>query len=129
LNTTAKEVEVMERELVDLQPVLKKTAIEVEEMMVVIKADTEEADKTKTIVSAQEKEANEKAAEAKAIADDAQADLDKALPALDAALASLKNLTRNDVVEVKALKNPPAGVKLVMEACCIMFGSKPKMVS
>jgi dynein heavy chain len=29
LNTTAKEVEVMERELVDLQPVLKKTAIEV----------------------------------------------------------------------------------------------------
>jgi dynein heavy chain len=57
-----------------------------------------------------------------------QADLDKALPALDAALTSLKNLTRNDVVEVKALKNPPAGVKLVMEACCIMFEAKPKMV-
>ena len=46
-------------------------------MMVVIKADTEEADKTKTIVSAQEKEANEKAAEAKAIADDAQVRTDE----------------------------------------------------
>ncbi|KAK3247674.1 hypothetical protein CYMTET_42830 [Cymbomonas tetramitiformis] len=128
LNTTASEVQVMEKELVDLQPVLKKTAVEVEEMMVVIKADTEEADKTKEVVSKQEEDANVKAASAKAIADDAQADLDKALPALDAALSSLKNLTRNDIVEVKALKNPPAGVKLVMEACCIMFSQKPKMV-
>ena len=39
-----------------------------------------------------------------------------ALPALESALQSLKLLTRNDVVEVKALKSPPAGVKLVMEA-------------
>lgn len=43
------------------------------------------------------------------IADDAQRDLDEALPALDAAVASLKNLSRNDVVEVKALQNPPQG--------------------
>lgn len=49
------------------------------------------------------------------MADDAQQDLDEALPALEAATASLKNLSRNDVVEVKSLSNPPAGVKLVME--------------
>ena len=49
------------------------------------------------------------------MADDAQRDLDEALPALEAATASLKNLSRNDVVEVKSLSNPPAGVKLVME--------------
>jgi hypothetical protein len=60
-------------------------------------------------------------------ADDAQRDLDAALPALDAAVASLKNLSRNDVVEVRSLQNPPAGVKLVMEATCIMFDEKPKM--
>ena len=53
--------------------------------------------------------------QAKAMADDAQRDLDEALPALEAATASLKNLSRNDVVEVKSLSNPPAGVKLVME--------------
>jgi dynein heavy chain len=34
---------------------------------------------------------------------------------------------RNDVVEVKALQNPPAGVKTVMEAACIMFDEKPIM--
>jgi dynein heavy chain len=61
------------------------------------------------------------------LADDAQRDLDAALPALDAAVASLKNLSRNDVVEVRSLQNPPAGVKLVMEATCIMFDEKPKM--
>jgi dynein heavy chain len=69
------------------------------------------------------------ATEAKAIADSAQRDLDQALPALDAAVASLKNLTRNDIVEVKSLRNPPEGVKLVMEACCIMFQQQPKMVA
>lgn len=34
---------------------------------------------------------------------------------------------RNDIVEVKSLQNPPAGVKLVMETACIMFDEKPKM--
>ena len=55
------------------------------------------------------------------MADDAQRDLDEALPALEAATASLKNLSRNDVVEVKSLSNPPAGVKLVMEVSYIPF--------
>ena len=113
LESTAAQVGVMEKELVELQPVLARTSTEVEEMIAVITADTAVADETKTKVLAQEKAANEKAAEAKAIADDAQADLDKALPALDAAVQALKLLTKNDIVEVKALKNPPAGVRLV----------------
>jgi dynein heavy chain len=51
-------------------------------MMVVITADKAKADVTKLAVSKQEHMANEKASEAKAIADDAQADLDQAMPAL-----------------------------------------------
>ena len=129
LESTAEQVGVMEKELEKLQPVLEKTSVEVEEMIQVITADTAVADETKIKVLAQEKAANEKAAEAKAIADDAQADLDKALPALDAAVQALKLLTKNDIVEVKALKNPPPGVRLVMEVACIFFGKKPKMVA
>jgi dynein heavy chain len=178
-------VEVMQKELQDLQPVLTSTAEEVERMMTVIAADKEEAAVTKAKVEQQEREANVQAATAKSIAgrtvnkralygpqtslctvigvggwllvvwvqglarakwaarqrashrhgclccvphtEDAQKDLDAALPALDAAVASLKNLSRNDVVEVKSLSNPPAGVKLVMEVTCIMFDEKPKM--
>ena len=129
LGSTAKEVAVMQTELTDLQPVLAQTAKEVEDMMVIITRDKKEADETKKTVTQQEADASIQAQQAKEIAADAQADLDKALPALDAALESLKKLSRNDVVEVKSLKNPPDGVRLVMEACCIMFEEKPKMVA
>jgi dynein heavy chain len=46
----------------------------------------------------------------------------QAMPMLEAALSALDTLTKADITEVKAMKNPPAAVKLVMEACCIMKG-------
>lgn len=65
-----------------------------------IKKDSIVANETKTVVSKEEEEATTKAEKTQAIADDAQKDLDEALPMLDAALASLKSLNKNDVVEV-----------------------------
>lgn len=62
----------MQKELKDLQPVLEETAIEVEAMMVQIEGDKAAAAVTKAQVQEQEAAANEKAAAAKAIADDAQ---------------------------------------------------------
>ncbi|CAB4026765.1 dynein heavy chain 1, axonemal-like, partial [Paramuricea clavata] len=47
----------------------------------------------------------------------------------EAALTSLKSLNRNDVVEVRALQRPPPGVKLVIDAVCIIKGVKPKKVA
>jgi dynein heavy chain, axonemal len=63
---------VVQRELKDLQPVLERTAVEVEEMMGQIDAEKTAAAETKAAVELQEAAASEKAAEAKAIADDAQ---------------------------------------------------------
>eukprot|EP00879_Flechtneria_rotunda_P027297 GHRR01029240.1.p2 GENE.GHRR01029240.1~~GHRR01029240.1.p2 ORF type:complete len:138 (+),score=59.68 GHRR01029240.1:1121-1534(+) len=62
------QVEVMQHELQELQPVLATTAKEVEEMMVVIAHDKEDAANTKKKVEQQERDANEQAAAAKAIA-------------------------------------------------------------
>lgn len=45
------------------------------------------------------------------------------------AVASLKSLNKNDVVEVRAMTRPPAGVKMVIEAVCIMREIKPKKVA
>lgn len=53
----------------------------------------------------EEAKASEKARFAGAITADAQRDLDEALPALDAALASLKSLNKNDVTEVRDFDN------------------------
>ena len=38
---------------------------------------------------------------------------------------ALDTLTKNDISELKGMKSPPAGVKLVMEAVCIMKNIKP----
>lgn len=41
----------------------------------------------------------------------------------------MKSLSKTDVVEVKSLNNPPQGVRMVIEAVCIMKGIKPKRVA
>lgn len=45
------------------------------------------------------------------------------------AVASLKSLNKNDVVEVRAMTRPPLGVKMVVEAVCIMKEVKPKKIA
>ena len=65
-----------------------------------IEVDTKIAEETRTVVMKKEQEAQKQKDESAAIAADAQKDLDEAMPALEAALASLKSLNKNDVVEV-----------------------------
>jgi dynein heavy chain len=125
LNAT-KEVEILQEELEAMQPMLLQTSQETEYAMKKISVDKIKAEEIKEIVTREEKQAAKKAEETKAIAEDAKRDLDEALPALDAAVESLNSLSKNDVIEVRSMQRPPEGVKLVMEAVCIMKGVKPK---
>ena len=127
LESTAKQVGVMEKELVALQPVLAKTSTEVEEMIAVITADTAVADETKTKVLAQEKAANEKAARPRPSRTTRRRTSTRRSRARRRR-AGAETLTKNDIVEVKALKNPPPGVRLVMEVAA-SSSKKPKMVA
>lgn len=129
LLSTADEVEKLQEELETMQPLLAQAAEETVETMEKIKVDSVVANETKVVVQREEEEAAKKAAETQAIADDAQRDLDEALPALEAALTSLKSLNKTDVVEVRALQRPPPGVKLVIEAVSIMKGVKAKKIA
>uniref|UniRef100_A0A8C3GR01 Dynein axonemal heavy chain 1 n=1 Tax=Cairina moschata TaxID=8855 RepID=A0A8C3GR01_CAIMO len=98
-------------------------------LSLLLQVDTAVAEETRNAVQAEETKAKKKAQKAQAIADDAQKDLAEALPALDAALASLRKLNKNDVTEVRAMQRPPLGVKMVIEAVCIMKEIKPKKVA
>ncbi|XP_078000357.1 dynein axonemal heavy chain 1-like isoform X2 [Glandiceps talaboti] len=129
LLSTADEVDKLQKELETMKPMLKDAAKETEQTMEKIAEDTIVAEETRKVVQKEESEAATKATETKAIADDAQRDLNEALPALDAALASLKSLNKNDVIEVRAMQRPPAGVRLVIDAVSIMKGVKPKRVA
>ncbi|XP_071943674.1 dynein axonemal heavy chain 1-like isoform X2 [Antedon mediterranea] len=126
---TADEVTKMLEELETMRPMLEEAARETEVTMKQIAEDSVIANETKAVVQKEEQQATVKAKETQAIADSAQKDLNEALPALDAALASLKSLNRNDVVEVRAMQRPPAGVRMVIEAVCIMKGVKAKKVA
>nr|XP_006820578.1 PREDICTED: dynein heavy chain 3, axonemal-like [Saccoglossus kowalevskii] len=122
----ASQVSVMQQELTDLQPQLIKTSEETEKLMVVIEQDTVEVEAKKEIVAADEAVANEAAGVAQGIKEECEGDLAEAIPALEAAISALNTLKPNDISMVKSMKNPPSGVKLVMEAICIMKGVKPE---
>jgi len=50
------------------------------------------------------------------------------MPALNSAIEALSQLSKGDIVEVKAMKTPPGGVILVSKALCWAFNVKPKKV-
>ncbi|XP_060531534.1 dynein axonemal heavy chain 1-like [Cylas formicarius] len=125
LHSTAEEVKVLQAQLEEMKPALETAAKEAEEMITVIAADTITAEETKVIVEQEEEEAAKKTEETHAIAEDAQRDLDEAMPALLAAEASLRALNKNDIIEVRSMKRPPAGVVYVIEAICIVKNIKP----
>uniref|UniRef100_A0A8C3CTF2 Dynein axonemal heavy chain 3 n=1 Tax=Cairina moschata TaxID=8855 RepID=A0A8C3CTF2_CAIMO len=126
LDFASSQVSEMQKELTALQPELIQTSAETEKMMIQIEKETIEVDAKKELVSADEKEANEAAAVAKAIKDECEGDLAEAMPALEAALAALDTLNPSDISLVKSMQNPPGPVKLVMESICVMKGTKPE---
>ncbi|KAM4656706.1 dynein axonemal heavy chain 3 [Amazona ochrocephala] len=126
LDFAALQIAEMQKELTALQPELIKTSEETDKMMVHIEKETIEVDAKKELVSADEKEANEAAAAAKAIKDECEGDLAEAMPALEAALSALDTLNPSDISLVKSVQNPPGPIKLIMESICVMKGAKPE---
>ena len=97
MNQTDKDVAAMKAKMIELQPVLIKTSSEVEALMISIERDKAVAAETKSVVEVEKASAAAKAAECKAIKDSAEAGLAEALPALDAAVACLKDLSLKGV--------------------------------
>ncbi|KAM6407469.1 LOW QUALITY PROTEIN: dynein axonemal heavy chain 3 [Rhynochetos jubatus] len=124
LDFVSSQVAEMQKGLIALQPELIGTSAETEKMMIRIGKETAEVDAKKELVSADEKEANEAAAVAKAIKDECEGDLAEAVPALETAPAALDTLNPSDISLVKSMKNPPGPVKLVMENICVMTGTE-----
>lgn len=90
-----------------------------------VSADQAEAEKVKVVVAAEEKDVKAMQQQTQAIADAAQAELAEAMPALQAAIDSLKALNKNDIVEIKSFPKPPPLVQMTMEAVCILKQEKP----
>jgi len=72
-----------------------------------------------------ERKLQELVGECNALKEECMRDLDIALPSLECAMKRLKSLKQDRIREVKALANPPLGVKITLEAVCIMFQVEP----
>ncbi|XP_008202999.3 dynein heavy chain 3, axonemal [Nasonia vitripennis] len=128
LDFAAGQVSIMQEELQALQPKLVAQSQLSDKLMIRIEQDTVNVEAKKEVVAADEALANEAAAAAQAIKDDCESDLAEATPALEAALAALDTLKPADITIVKSMKNPPTGVRLVLEAVCVLKGVKPDRV-
>ncbi|XP_067302544.1 dynein axonemal heavy chain 12 [Pseudorasbora parva] len=119
----------MKKELVDLQPKLEQAKIDNTNIMKVIEVESVEVEAKSKLVRVDEETATIKANEAQALKNECESDLAEAIPALEAALSALNTLKPGDVTIVKAMKNPPSGVKLVMAAVCVMKDIKPEKIN
>ncbi|XP_063282951.1 dynein axonemal heavy chain 12 [Pelobates fuscus] len=119
----------MKKELVELQPKLEEAKVENDNMMKIIEVESAAVEAKSKIVRVDEEIASQKAEEAQALKNECESDLAEAIPALEAALSALDTLKPSDITIVKAMKNPPSGVKLVMSAVCVMKEIKPEKIS
>ncbi|CAG0920877.1 unnamed protein product [Notodromas monacha] len=126
LEYATSQISVMQERETALRPQLMQLSAETEKLMIKIEKDTVNVESQKEVVAADEAASNEAAAAAQAIKDDCENELAEALPALNAAVSALNTLKPADITLVKAMKNPPGGVKLVMEAVCVMLDRKPE---
>ncbi|XP_068702145.1 dynein axonemal heavy chain 3-like [Montipora foliosa] len=126
LDFASSQVSIMQQELKELQPELIETSKETEQLIKIIADETLEVEEKKQVVQADEALANQAAQEAQAIKDECEEQLAVAMPALNAAVSALDILKQQDISLVKAMTNPPSGVRMVMEAVCILKGVKPE---
>ncbi|OXU28216.1 hypothetical protein TSAR_011727, partial [Trichomalopsis sarcophagae] len=118
----------MKETLIALQPKLIEATRDVEKVLATIEKESSEVAEIEKVVKKDEEAAMAVADAAEAIKAECNADLKEVLPILNAANDALNTLTSQDVQIVKTMKNPPAGVKLVMEAICILKDVKPDRV-
>ncbi|ESO02212.1 hypothetical protein HELRODRAFT_65497 [Helobdella robusta] len=125
----ASQVSVMQEELEKLKPELQKSAEENNQMVIMIERESREVEGKGEKVKYEEAIANDQAEESTALKNECEADLAEAIPALESAQAALDTLKPGDIAIVKSMKNPPAGVKLVMAAVCVMKNVQPDRVA
>ncbi|XP_012251165.2 dynein axonemal heavy chain 7-like isoform X2 [Athalia rosae] len=128
LDNTNQQVKEMQETLKDLQPMLITAASEVQQILAHVEEESAEVAEVEKVVKIDEEAAQAVAAGASKIKSECDANLEEAMPILNRANAALNTLTPADIAVVKTMKNPPAGVKLVMESVCILKDVKPERV-
>ncbi len=126
LGFASSQVSEMQIELSAMLPGLEVAKKETAELMDMIQQKLPGAKAMEQSVGKETKVVQIKADSCAAMKKECEDDLSVAIPLLESAMKALNTLKKSDLDEVKNMKSPPSGVKLVMAACCVMFKVKPQ---
>lgn len=125
LELAAEQVEQMKATLTVLKPQLELSAQQTMITMKEVENENITVERATILVKREEEVANKKADIAGTLKTECEADLAVAIPILEDAVMALNTLKPTDITLVKAMKNPPDTIKLVMAAVCVMLGVPP----
>lgn len=116
----------MKRKLIDEdQPRLAETSRQTELLMIQIEEETIDVEWTKEKIASDQGLANRAAALAQQLRDECTKELAEAVPAMESAIKALDTLVPEDIVFLRSLKNPPIGIKMVLESVAILLDFHP----
>ncbi|CEF67457.1 Dynein heavy chain at 62B [Strongyloides ratti] len=118
----------LQQELLRLQPELLRTSLETSQLICVIEKETIDVENAKEVVAANEFKANTTATNAQSLKADCENELSEAIPALESAIDALQCIDQKDISMLKAMRYPPSGVRLCMEAICILLEEEPAKI-
>ncbi|PSS05288.1 dynein heavy chain, N-terminal region 1-domain-containing protein [Coniella lustricola] len=124
LRDTVDKVRDLRESLAEKKAQLEQKDIEANEKLQRMVADQREAEQRKTtsleVQAALEKQEAEVASRKKVVLED----LAKAEPAVESAKASVSNIKRQHLTEVRSMNTPPSGVRLALDSVCTLIGHK-----
>uniref|UniRef100_A0A0N5CEB9 AAA+ ATPase domain-containing protein n=1 Tax=Strongyloides papillosus TaxID=174720 RepID=A0A0N5CEB9_STREA len=118
----------LQQELLRLQPELLRTSLETSQLICIIEKETIEVENMREVVAANEFKANTAATNAQSLKAECENDLAEATPALESAVDALQCIDQKDISMLKAMRYPPSGVRLCMEAICILLEEQPTKI-
>ncbi|MCJ1268673.1 hypothetical protein MMC22_008561 [Lobaria immixta] len=124
LRATVDKVRDLRASLAQKKNQLEKKDTEANEKLQRMIADQREAERRKTTSLQIQKDLDKQEEEVARRKEIVNADLEKAEPAVLDAQESVSNIKRQHLTEVRSMGNPPAGVKLALEAVCTLLGHK-----
>ena len=114
-------VNTLKEELIAMQPGLKQAQEDTKVFAAKVEAKVPEVEEQKRIAILDQEDTAKQAAEVKKVKDECEADLAEAIPILNDALKALDTIKKQDIDLVKAMGNPPQGVRLALRAVCVML--------
>lgn len=128
LDSAAQQVAIMQAKLEQLEPQLKVAAENVAIQVTQVQGAFDVAEVQRQNVKKDETLAMEEASNASEIAENCTAIMSDALPLIQEAESALNTLSSGDIAILKTFKSPPAAIKIVGEAICILKEAKPEKV-